>query len=113
MMVASAQHNISAILTKAVNLRKAVDFYETSLAKVWTTLGERHPEVTCSLRHLAIAKRARANYKDSVSHLPEVLEILKGIPFESYLQEVMIELSHLKRALLKPSLRDNVRRAPK
>jgi hypothetical protein len=63
-------------------------------------LGHRHAEVASSLRHLAASHKDLGNYQDASVYLSEALEILKCIPCEGFLSEVMIELSHVKRAML-------------
>ena len=101
-MIASAQHNIAILLTKAGHFGKALEYYETSLASRRAALGGRHPEVAASLRHIAMAHRGMGNNKEAAKFLAQALDILKCIPFESSLREVMIELSHVKHALLEP-----------
>lgn len=95
--IASAQHNIATILVKAGHFHKSLEYYNASLANRRVALGRHHPEVASSLRHIAMAHRSMGNNNKAASSLSEALEILKCIPFESSLGEVMIELSHVKR----------------
>lgn len=97
-MIASAQHNIATILVRARHFRKALEYYTISLSSRRKSLGGHHPEVASSLRHIAIVHRAMGNIGEASIFLLEALEILKGVPFESSLREVVIELSHLKRS---------------
>ena len=96
-MIANAQHNIATILVQAGHFRKSLEYYDTSLTNRRVALGRQHPEVASSLRHIAMAHRSMGNNGKAAAFLSEALDILKYIPFESSLREVMIELSHVKR----------------
>jgi len=99
-VVASAQHNIAAILTRTGNHIAAKALYEKSLATRRAVLGPKpHPEVASSLRHLAMVHRMNGENQQAASLLSEALEILYHIPHNGMLQNVIIELSHLKREL--------------
>lgn len=95
--VSNTQFNIANLLTESGMPGIAIEYHDKALATRRKVLGPQHPEVASSLRHLAIAYSAIGQYQEAESVLHEALEILKRIPFDGSLQEVMIELSNVRR----------------
>jgi len=99
LLVASSQHNIAAILTRTGNVSTALEYYKASLAVRRSVLGKGHPEVASSLRHMAMTYRAMGRHQEAANALTQALAILKEIPHEGSLAELLIELSHVKHSL--------------
>ena len=97
--VSNTEFSIANLLTESGRPANALDFHNKALLTRRNVLGSQHPEVASSLRHLAIAYSALGQYEAAERVLLEALEILKRVPFDGSIQEVMIELSKVRRKM--------------
>lgn len=97
--VASVQHNMGIILFVGGQLEAAIQHFNASLETRQAALGDHHPEVASSLRHLAMVYVKLEKYEESFRLLGDALNILRCIPHEPYLQDVLLELARVKRLL--------------
>ncbi|CAB9511389.1 repeat protein [Seminavis robusta] len=97
--VSNAQFNIANLLTDAGMPEEAIDYHHKALVTRRKVMGPQHPAVASSLRHLAMAYNALGHLQQAENVLNEALEIVKRIPFDGTLQQVMIELSNVRRKL--------------
>jgi tetratricopeptide (TPR) repeat protein len=98
--VANVQHNVGVILSKEGHHDQAINYLLKSLESRRIALGDSHPEVASSLRHLAMVyNNMGGHHKEAERVLNEALSILRTISGECFLQEVLLELAHVKRVL--------------
>lgn len=98
--VASAYHNIGVVLTANGIPSEAIAYHKKALTIRRIAFGHRHEEIASSLRHLAASHKDLGNFQNAAVCLTEALDILRCIPCEGFLCEVMIELSNVKRAFV-------------
>ena len=100
--VANVQHNIGIILLRegGQRLEKALEYLTKALQTRRLVYGNHHPEVASSLRHIAMVYNAMGKDPEQAERLlNEAVAILRAIPGECNLQEVLIELAHVKHVL--------------
>lgn len=96
--VANVQHNIGTIFIRRGDLVMAKKYIEASLKTRRDKLASCHPEVASSLRHLAMVYTGLGMmYGEAECLLTEAIAILRTVPGDLYLRDVLIELAYVKR----------------